>query len=62
MVKLFTIRNHSGLIIRAGLALVFLANSYTAFVSPDEFSELIGKSFLASLYRLVLTGLSSLSG
>lgn len=47
--KLSTIRKHSILIIRIGLALVFLANSYTAFVSPDEFKELIDKSFLAGL-------------
>ncbi len=36
-------------IIRIGLGLVFLANSYTAFISPDELNGLISESFLASL-------------
>lgn len=42
-------RKHSTLIIRIGLGLVFLANSYTAFVSPDELYELIHESFLPGL-------------
>lgn len=45
--KISTLRKYSTLLIRVGLALVFLANSYTAFVSPDEFTEIIGKSFFA---------------
>lgn len=36
-------------IIRIGLALVFLANSLTAFFAPSEFVELIEKSFLVNL-------------
>lgn len=51
--KLSTLRKHLALIIRVGLALVFLANSYIAFISPEEFSELIGKSFLAGLLPIV---------
>lgn len=46
--KLSAIYSRSFLIIRVGLALVFLANSYTAFVSPDKFIELLNKSFLAA--------------
>ena len=42
-------RKYSTLIIRMGLGLTFLANSYTAFVAPDEFEKLISGSFLASL-------------
>lgn len=36
-------------LIRFGLALVFLANSLTAFFVPSEFIELIEKSFLSNL-------------
>lgn len=36
-------------LIRVGLALVFLANSLTAFFAPSEFIELIEKSFVANL-------------
>lgn len=36
-------------LIRIGLALVFLANSLTAFFSPGEFTELLEESFLANL-------------
>ncbi len=36
-------------VIRIGLALVFLANSLTAFFAPDEFRELVGASFISSL-------------
>ena len=42
-------RKYSTSIIRIGLGLVFLANSYIAFVSPDEFNRLISESFLVSL-------------
>lgn len=42
-------RKHSTFVIRIGLGLVFLANSYVAFVSPDELHELIHESFLPSL-------------
>ena len=42
-------RKYSTSIIRIGLGLVFLANSYTAFVSPDEFNRLISESFLVGL-------------
>lgn len=42
-------RKHSTSVIRIGLGLVFLANSYTAFVSPDEFNKLIDESFLVDL-------------
>lgn len=43
------LHKYSILIIRTGLALVFLANSYTAFASPGEFKEIIAESFLAGL-------------
>jgi hypothetical protein len=36
-------------IIRYGLALVFLANSLTAFFAPNEFAELISNSFVGSI-------------
>lgn len=36
-------------LIRIGLAIVFLANSLAAFLSPGEFIELISGSFLADL-------------
>lgn len=36
-------------IIRIGLGLVFLANSYTAFTMPHEFVDLISESFLANV-------------
>lgn len=36
-------------LIRFGLALVFLANSLTAFFAPPEFIELIENSFVANL-------------
>lgn len=36
-------------LIRIGLALVFLANSLTAFFAPSEFIELIEKSFLINI-------------
>lgn len=42
-------QKYSTLLIRVGLGLVFLANSYTAIFSPDDFSKLIGESFLANL-------------
>ncbi|QQG38262.1 MAG: hypothetical protein HYS26_01795 [Candidatus Kaiserbacteria bacterium] len=40
-------------LIRIGLALVFLANSITAFVYPSEFIELIEASFVAGILGLV---------
>ena len=36
-------------VIRIGLACVFLANSLTAFLKPDEFHELVSGSFVAGL-------------
>ncbi len=36
-------------IIRIGLACVFLANSLTAFFSPSEFQDLVSNSFVAGL-------------
>ena len=36
-------------LIRVGLACVFLANSISAFLTPDEFHELISNSFVAGL-------------
>lgn len=37
------------IVIRIGLACVFLANSLTAFLMPDEFQELVSNSFLAGI-------------
>lgn len=37
------------IIIRVGLALVFLANSLVAFLMPSEFQELVSGSFVANL-------------
>ncbi|MFM2331152.1 MAG: hypothetical protein RLZZ26_659 [Candidatus Parcubacteria bacterium] len=45
MKKLFTFP----VIVRFGLACVFLANSLTAFFSPSEFSDLISGSFVAGI-------------
>ena len=36
-------------VIRIGLALVFLANSLIAFLTPDEFQALVSGSFVAGL-------------
>ena len=36
-------------LVRIGLGLIFLANAYIAFVTPDDFTKLIGESFLATL-------------
>ncbi|MDD5068681.1 MAG: hypothetical protein PHS53_02470 [Candidatus Pacebacteria bacterium] len=36
-------------LLRLGLAAAFLANSITAFGSPDEFKELVSGSFLAGI-------------
>lgn len=36
-------------VIRIGLALVFLANSLTAFLMPSEFQELISNSFVVNI-------------
>lgn len=36
-------------LIRLGLGIVFLANALTAFFAPDEFIDLIGKSFIANI-------------
>lgn len=47
-------RRYSTSAIRIGLGLVFLANSYTAFVYPDEFNRLIGESFLVGLLPVSL--------
>ena len=47
-------QKYSTTIIRLGLGLVFLANSYTAFASPDDFSKLVSESFLASLFPISL--------
>lgn len=47
-------RKYSTSVIRIGLGLVFLANSYTAFVSPDEFNRLISESFLVGLLPVSL--------
>lgn len=47
-------RKYSTSVIRIGLGLVFLANSYSAFVSPDEFNRLLSESFLVSLLPVSL--------
>ncbi len=47
--NLTSFRQHSSLIIRFGLALVFLANAYAAWFAPDEFREILEKSFLSGL-------------
>lgn len=47
-------QKYSKSIIRIGLGLVFLANSYTAFISPDDFGKLISESFLANLLPISL--------
>lgn len=58
MNKLLTFKN----LIRVGLALVFLANSLTAFFFPNEFVELLEKSFLANLVPVSLGALVILIG
>ncbi len=45
---------YSTSVIGIGLGLVFLANSYTAFVSPDEFNRLISESFLVGFLPVSL--------
>lgn len=47
-------RKYSTSVIRIGLGLVFLANSYTAFVSPGEFNRLISESFLVGFLPVSL--------
>lgn len=47
-------RKYSAPIIRIGLGLVFLANSYAAFVAPDHLTEHISESFLANLLPINL--------
>lgn len=47
-------RKHSTSVIRIGLGLVFLANSYSSSVSPDEFNRLISESFLVDLLPINL--------
>lgn len=42
-------QQYSPYIIGVGLGLIFLANSYTAFFSPEEFIKLVGDSFLKML-------------
>lgn len=42
--------NRSILIIRFGLAAVFLANAYIAWFAPVEFQELLEQSFLADAF------------
>lgn len=39
-------------IIRIGLALVFLANSLTAFFAPSEFIDLVGSSFITGIFHI----------
>lgn len=39
-------RKYSTVIIAIGLGIIFLANSYVAFASPDDFVKLISSSFL----------------
>lgn len=45
---------YSTYVIRIGLGLVFIANSYAAFVSPDEFNKLISESFIEGLLPVSL--------
>jgi len=40
------LRNHSTIILRCGLALIFLAHFYIAVFNPDEFVNLINGPFL----------------
>ena len=42
-------------LIRIGLALVFLANSLTAFLSPAEFIDIINDSFLSGILPITVT-------
>ncbi len=41
-------------LLRFGLACAFLANSLTAFLSPDDFKEIISGSFLAKILPVSL--------
>ena len=43
------IQKYSPLILRFGLAAVFLANAYVAWFAPDEFKEILEHSFLSGI-------------
>ena len=45
------------LVLRVGLACVFLANALTAWLSPDEFKGLIEGSFLTHLFPAISSSL-----
>ena len=52
MIKLKSswLRQHSSLIIRLGLAAVFLANAYAAWFAPDEFRDILSHSVLNTIW------------
>lgn len=47
---------------RIGLAFVFLANSLTAFLTPNEFREIVSNSFVASLLPVSVSSFVTLIG
>ena len=49
-------------VIRIGLALVFLANSLTAFFAPQEFTELVGASFVSNFLPISVAALVLIIG
>ncbi|HTE49187.1 MAG TPA: hypothetical protein VK675_04745 [Candidatus Paceibacterota bacterium] len=58
MNKIFS---HSFLL-RFGLACVFLANSLTAFLSPDEFKDLVSESFVVKILPISVAGFVTFIG
>ena len=50
------------LILRVGLACVFFVNSYSAFVDPSEFIDLISGSFVAGLLPVSVASFITLVG
>lgn len=50
------------IVMRVGLACVFLANGLTAFLEPQEFMDLLGGSFVPSLVPLSVATLVLLVG
>jgi hypothetical protein len=49
-------------IVRIGLACVFLANSLTAFLTPSEFQDLVSNSFIAGLLPISIASFVTFVG
>lgn len=63
MVSIFQKYQHySPYIIAIGLSLIFFANSYSAFFSPEEFTKLVSESFLTSLLPIPIDTFVKLIG